>query len=252
MRSEMTIGKKLLIGFGGMLALVVGLTYISLTWIGSLNRELEIALNKTAKKTELAAQMDAVNAYLRAGQQGVILYSALKDPAMVQKSAARFVADSDRMSKLVGDYKPLIAPQKGRQAVETIQSQTAAWQPLFQQIAQMSADGQFRDINPPVTRTPALADRIQKATDQLQQNQRLHFAEAAEEASSRAGPVGPRDPALRGIAETGPQHGTGDRHRPVGRQDFRGLRGHGGVHRNVPAGEHRKTPFPDGDLPPRP
>ena len=190
MRREMTIGKKLMIGFGGMLALVVGLTYISLNWIGSLNRELETALNKTAKKTQLAAQMDTVNAYLRAGQQGVILYSALKDPAMVQKSAAMFATYSDRMSKLVGDYKPLISSQKGLQAVETIQTQTAAWQPLFQQMAQMSADGQFRDINPLIAKTLAIADQIQKSTDQLQQNQRLHLAEsakAAEEASSRAG-----------------------------------------------------------------
>ena len=189
MRKEMTIGNKLMIGFGSMLALLAGLAYTAFTWIGSLNHELDTALTKTAKKTELAAQMDAANAYLRAGQQGVILYSALKDPVMLQKSAAAFGAYSERMSKLVGSYQPLISSQKGRLAIETIQTQTAAWQPLFRQVAQLSEAGQFRDINPLIAQTLALADRIQKATDQLQQNQRLHLAEsakAAEEASSRA------------------------------------------------------------------
>jgi len=193
MNTEITIGKKLMIGFGGMVALMLGLTYTSLTWIGSLSRELDTALKKTAKKTELAAQMDTANAYLRSAQQGVVLYSELKDAAQLQKSKSQFASYSDRMRKLTADYKPLIASAKGRQAIETIQTQTAAWQPLFEQLAAMSAAGQFRDIGPIMSKTSALADQIQKATDQLQANQRLHLAEsakAAEEASSRAQWIG--------------------------------------------------------------
>jgi len=193
MEREITIGTKLMLGFGGMLALVIGLAYTSLTWIGSLNQELDTALNKTAKKTELAAQMDSANASLRAAQQGVILYSVLKEPALAEKSKAQFASYSERIDNLAASYKPLIATAKGRQAVELIQTQKAAWQPLFQQVAELTAAGRFREINPVIEQTLAIADQIQKATDQLQSNQRLHLAEsaqAAREASSRAQWVG--------------------------------------------------------------
>ena len=53
----------------------------------------------------------------------------------------------------------------------------------------MSAAGRFSEINPVVDKTIAIADRIQKSCEQLQQDQRDRLAESAAEgaaASSRA------------------------------------------------------------------
>jgi hypothetical protein len=58
MDSSMTIGKKLVLCFGAMLALVLGMGYSSLSSVGTLSTELDSAVNKTARKTELAAQIE--------------------------------------------------------------------------------------------------------------------------------------------------------------------------------------------------
>jgi len=184
MTNEITIGKKLMVGFGGMLAMVVGLAYSSLASISSLNRELDTALNRTARKTELAVLIEASNADLRAGQRGVLLYSVLKQPALVEQSQAAFLSHSEQIEKLAQEYRPLIASEAGRRAIETIQTQVAAWQPLFRQLVELSAAGRFNEVSAVADQTAAIADEIQKASETLQQNQKKHLAESAKAAAA--------------------------------------------------------------------
>jgi hypothetical protein len=80
----MTIGKKLMLAFGAMLALVLGLAYSSLSSTSSLGQELDTTVNVTAKKTDWIGQIDTATSDLRVGQRGVVLYSILKDPARVE------------------------------------------------------------------------------------------------------------------------------------------------------------------------
>ncbi|MGD0580013.1 MAG: methyl-accepting chemotaxis protein, partial [Bryobacteraceae bacterium] len=178
MKSQMTIGKKLMLWVGGLLLLVLALAYSSLSSMGTLGDALDAALNKTAKNTELGGQIETSSAYLRTAQRGVILYSVLKEPEMVEKSKTLFASHSARIDKLATEMKPLLASESGRQAVETIQVQNNAWQPLYQEVVRMSAAGRFTEINEVVDKTIAIADQIQKACEQLQQDQREHLAEA--------------------------------------------------------------------------
>lgn len=186
MKSQMTIGKKLMLCFGGLLVLVFGLAYSSLSAVDTLSDALGTALNQTTKKTELAGQIETSGAYLRNAQRGVILYSILNEPEMVEKNKLLFASHSERIVKLTSEIKPLLTSGSGGDSVEAIQTQINAWQPLYQDVVMMSATARFTEINATLDKTVVIADQLQAACERLQQNQREHLAEAAKGGAAAA------------------------------------------------------------------
>ena len=63
-------------------------------------------MNKTARKMELVGTIEVSVEHLRSAQRGVILYSMLKNPAVVDKSKALFSTSTNQMEKLVADLRP--------------------------------------------------------------------------------------------------------------------------------------------------
>src|SRR5579872_6556214 len=139
MRSRMTIGRKLMLSFGGMLSLVLGLGYSSLSSIGTLSQELDTAANKTAVKTQLTGKMQVAITNMRAGQRGLILFSMLKEPAKIEMAREAFGTAATRLDKLLTDIRPLLLTSTGKKAIETIQTQKEAWMPLYHEIERSCA-----------------------------------------------------------------------------------------------------------------
>jgi len=184
MSTRMTLGKKLMLCFAGTFVLLLVLAFTSLSSISTMGDQSGIGLNKAAQKIELAGQIETSGAYLRVGQRGVILYSVLKEPAMVEKSKGVFATHTANIEKATSVMKPLLTSEGGQQAVATIQNQLQIWQPLYQQVVEMSAAGRFSEINPVVDKTIAIADQIQAACEQLQQNQKTLLADAVAEGAA--------------------------------------------------------------------
>jgi|CZKS01.1.fsa_nt_gi methyl-accepting chemotaxis protein/methyl-accepting chemotaxis protein-1 (serine sensor receptor) len=154
MKTQMTIGKKLMFAVGGMLAVLLGLAYSSLWSMGVFGTLLDTAVNKTAKKMVLVGSIEVAVEHLRTAQRGVILYSMLKNPAVVNKSKDLFALSTAQVGKQVDELRPMLVTEAGRQAVDTIQAKVEAWQPLYQEIVRMSAAGQFDDkLNDTVNQT---------------------------------------------------------------------------------------------------
>ena len=122
MNSQMTIGKKLMLAFGLMMALIVGLGYSSLSSVGTLAGELDKAVNKTAKKTEMAGQMQSAVVEMRAGQRGLILFSMMKESAKAQSARQAFQGAVTRIEKVIADIRPLLTTDRGREAVNKIEN----------------------------------------------------------------------------------------------------------------------------------
>lgn len=151
MNSQMTIGKKLTLAFGVMLALVLGLAYSALSSVGGLGEILDTQMNKTAKKTELSGLISTSSYQMRTGQRGIIIYSSVfKDPAKVEQGKELYRAGSDAMQKAIAEYRPLLSTEAGRQALDGIQADLNAWEPLYQEIlkhcANQSYDAEFTQL----------------------------------------------------------------------------------------------------------
>ena len=185
MKSQMTIGKKLMLSFSALLALMLGLAYSSLSSTGTLSAELDTAINKTAKKTELAGQIQTAVSDMRAGQRGLILFSMLKDAPKVEMARETFRAASARVEKAMVEIRPMLVTEVGRQAVDTIQVQTGAWMPLYQEIERACAAQRFdAAMTSTMDRTVTMAGQMQKAADRLIEQQWTLSKAAAEKASA--------------------------------------------------------------------
>jgi len=103
---------------------------------------------------------------------------------MVEKSKDVFATHTNRIHAAADGLRPLLTAESGQQAVETIETQLNAWQPLYQQVVDMSAAGRFSELNPVVDKTIALADQIQRGCEQLRQEQKTRVMEAAAEAGT--------------------------------------------------------------------
>lgn len=185
MKSQMTIGKKLMLSFGALLALMLGLAYSSLSSTGTLSAELDTAVNKTAKKIEIAGQIQTAVSDMRVGQRGLILFSMLKDTPKIEMAREAFRTGSARIEKAMVEIRPMLVTEAGRQVVDNIQAQTVTWTPLYQEIERACAAQRFdAAMTGTMDRTVAVAGLMQKAADQLMEMQRGLNQAAAENASA--------------------------------------------------------------------
>ena len=186
MKSQMTIGKKLMLAFGTTLALVLGLAYSSLSSIGSLGKELDYTANVTGKKMDLAGQIAEGIGNMRAGQRGMIMFSLLKDSAHASTASQLFHTNAGTLDKLAAELRPLLSTDRGKQDLERISSSLAAWLPLYQDVAQLCAKQDFgNDLMTAQDKARIQADEAQKAVADEVQLQRELFAASALKAAEQ-------------------------------------------------------------------
>lgn len=186
----MTIGKKLMLAFGAMLAFMLILAYSDLSSISSLGNLLEAEIGKTAKQAEIANALTVYAYQMRSTQRGVVLYSLLKDQSGVEQNQDAFRAGSERLEKAISDLRPILRKPAARGAVDAIQTDFDAWMPLYQQIQQFSANQRFdADFSRVVAKTAALNNDIESEADKLRQVQSETQAEEAQNASAAVPPA---------------------------------------------------------------
>jgi len=183
MRSQMTIGRKLGLGFGGLMALILGLAYSSLSSVSTLGSELDTSANITAKKTELAGHIATDVASMRAGLRGVMLFTMLKSNN-VTVAKENFQQGADDIRKSVEEIRPMLNRESGKEAVKAIETGLAGLRQMYAEIERACA-AQKIDAATMATmdKTVPIAKEMTKAAAQLMTNQRLTQAEASERAA---------------------------------------------------------------------
>jgi len=185
MKSQMTIGKKLMLGFGALLAVVIGVAYSSLSAIGTLSTELDEAVNKTVRKTELAGQIQTAVSDMRAGQRALVLFSMLKDAPKVEMGRQAMSAASTKIDKLLAEVRPMLVTESALRAVGTIQVQADAWKPLYQEIERACTAQRFdAALSSTMDRTVTMAAQMQDAAEQLLEAQRGLLKAASQDAAT--------------------------------------------------------------------
>jgi methyl-accepting chemotaxis protein/methyl-accepting chemotaxis protein-1 (serine sensor receptor) len=185
MKSQMTIGRKLTLAFGAMLALVLGLGYSALSTAGNLGDALDTEINNTAKKIEIASAIAANVSQMRMGQRSVVMYTLLKAPAKADQSQELFRSGYDSLLKNIAEIRPLLVKPAAFQALNNIETALSAWLPLYQQILKFSAAGQFdADFAATADKTTELNNRLMAQTDGLVRLQKETEAVAAQSAAA--------------------------------------------------------------------
>jgi len=102
-----TIGTKLLISFGMMFGVAL---FLSVAWIiqsQGLTKELQNAVNVTARRQQLAGQIGTAASQMLTAENGNVLGSILQRNGVVSQSRQQFHEQSARMERALAEYRPL-------------------------------------------------------------------------------------------------------------------------------------------------
>src|SRR5689334_15204656 len=139
MKSQMTVGTKLTIGCAAMLALVAGMGAMYLNSVKRLDAELETATHKTARRLQLAGEMDTAGSDMLAGMRGIIMFTYGKDPSKVEMSRRQFESAADQWQKSIVEVRPLLVRQDGLRLVDQLQQELTAWRAVIVDIEAAAA-----------------------------------------------------------------------------------------------------------------
>ena len=141
MISQMTIGRKLMLGFTGLIALLVVLSFAFLNAVGTLKESFDNAVDKTAKKIALAGAFDTAESDMLAWQRAAILNAFSKETAQLETAKQRFREASETASRTLEEVRPLLVDEEGRRIVESSKSGLSAWLTAFTEIERLCAAG---------------------------------------------------------------------------------------------------------------
>ncbi|MCC6362022.1 MAG: MCP four helix bundle domain-containing protein [Bryobacterales bacterium] len=179
--SQMTISKKLLLSLGALVAFVLGLSYVSLSGLSSLNDALESAYKKEARKIALAGQLNTSVSEMLAMENAVLVRTYTKDREKQAENLKAYERAKAAVAKAISEVKPLIYVEEARQAVEAIERADAAWTPQHEAMMRHIESGQMElAMKVHDDRILPLTDEQKKAAENLTAVQ-FRIAKASEE-----------------------------------------------------------------------
>jgi len=125
----MSLGKKLLSGFGAMLALVMVQSAGTLLVTHDLNEDLKRAANVTARKQYLAGEVNAAASELASSERGTVLSNMLSDATREQECQQRFHTRAAILQKALADLHGLADNNQTSSLVQTLDQHAVLSQP---------------------------------------------------------------------------------------------------------------------------
>jgi methyl-accepting chemotaxis protein/methyl-accepting chemotaxis protein-1 (serine sensor receptor) len=181
----MTIGKKLTITVGAMLALALILGVTSIRSIGQLADNLDTATNKTAKKLQLTGRIRGAIGDMTAGQRGFLLYTYAKRPAGATAATQMFQAAGEIWAQNMQEMRPMLATAEGKRLSESLDSDLGAWKSVLAEVEKVAGTGNIEAaMQLAVDKALPLSKDATKACNDLDGVQARLLATQQEEAAS--------------------------------------------------------------------
>src|SRR4051812_35685567 len=139
----MTLGKKLLGGFGVMLGLVLVLSGAALVALRNLNDDLDRAANVTARKQYLAGGVNASASEMASLARGSVLASVVGDKAHSDSYLQQFVAPQEQLRKAIAELGRLSGAQDNGGLLERIDQQAGLVRQAYEELRHAMANQQL-------------------------------------------------------------------------------------------------------------
>lgn len=139
----MSLGKKLLFGFGAMMALVFVLSGAALMVIGELNDDLERAANVTARQQYLAGEVHGAAAEMTSLERGSVLAVMLGDKAHGDAYQQQFLEPQKRLHAVIVELRKLAETREAVSLLETLDQQASRVSQAHDELRQAMANQQM-------------------------------------------------------------------------------------------------------------
>ncbi|MGA2740807.1 MAG: methyl-accepting chemotaxis protein [Bryobacteraceae bacterium] len=185
MKSQMTIGKKLLLSFGAALALTLMVAFSSLHSIGDLGGSLHKVIKVNATKLFLASDISTVMSDFTAEERGIIARSFMKDRATVDRYNSEFGESAARFKQRVDEFVPLIETAEARRMIQELQADVDKIAQNHEDLYRLATGGHIDAAADSFRQKSMPQIRAAKATaEQLVQRQRVLMAAVGKSAEA--------------------------------------------------------------------
>jgi len=187
MKKQMTIGAQITFGFLITMALLLGLGYSARSAIGRVGRELDTAVNVTARRTDLVGELRVafqdMKAYTELTQFAFVANNLLQPSEKVgaalmcsmchvwegrETPERELLAKAAVVRTAVSQLQPLITAENDKNHLATVRAGIDDYVSLFRQYLDLIARNQFDDAHSVMRdRMFPLVERVDQALDQL-------------------------------------------------------------------------------------
>ncbi len=139
----MSIGRKLMISFGVMLALIFLIGGGAMLVVGDLNGDLDRAANVTARRQYLDGDLSASAAEMTSLERGCVLAAIVGDKNKSAGHLERFQTVQQRMQQDLAQLQKLMATQEARTRLRAFEQQSSAVAQAHEEFRQAMANQQM-------------------------------------------------------------------------------------------------------------
>ncbi len=164
MKSQMTIGKKIYLSFAAATGIALIVAVVAFSIIGNLGQTAVNLVNQNARRQFLAGQMEFGVEKLLASERAIVVRAFLKDLPAVEQYNREFLETSAAVTKQIDEFRPLIATEEGRRAVQSLTSTLESVGLVHQEVYKLAASGNAE------TSGSAIKERMVPLMDQAGQN----------------------------------------------------------------------------------
>ena len=143
----MTIGTKLMMSTGAMLASAAALSYMGLSSIGTFKDLFDNAAGKSIRKVSLAKGVAFAGTEMLSAQRGSILAAVEKDQGALTRMQADFQKAADNIRGSVAEFQRLATKEESRRLSADILNAVDEWEPHYREIVRLSGAGNLAEVS---------------------------------------------------------------------------------------------------------
>jgi methyl-accepting chemotaxis protein/methyl-accepting chemotaxis protein-1 (serine sensor receptor) len=145
--SHWTIGRKLYLGAGALVALVLVVSGISIWGTSDIFGRLDHTASSTAQKRALALGMQYQFELGYSHAKSMILAGMSADAAGVEKARKTAVSATEKLDEQMDAFRPLVETDAGREALGEVEKGLANWKGFYDRFLALAAAGSFAEAN---------------------------------------------------------------------------------------------------------
>ena len=145
--SHWTIGKKLYLGVGALVALVLLISGISLWSSSNIFGKFEHTANGTARKQALALDLQYQFEMGYSHAKSMLLAGMAADAKGVEKAKGTATKATEKIDEAMTELRPLIETEEGRQALADVDKGVENWKGFLDKFLALCAAGSFSEAN---------------------------------------------------------------------------------------------------------
>jgi methyl-accepting chemotaxis protein/methyl-accepting chemotaxis protein-1 (serine sensor receptor) len=143
----MTIGRKLLYGFGSLTAILLAAGVLWLSSIARLGETFHHTTRVTGKKLEMVSRMSIAVANMVAAQRSVLLAHVTRDNTELSNLEQQFDTAATLVGNLLDELKPTLETDRARQALDKMQQNLAEWVATYREMKRLCDSGRLEEAN---------------------------------------------------------------------------------------------------------